>query len=296
MADNSKVNLYINSKFKKKDETNGRMKIIIPAGLLNLQGSDYYTLSINGFYMFNSFYQLNENRYFTVYHRDISKNIVGATLKGLTCIGNPNVYHIIDDLNAILLNIANVTYDKISNTFIFIRTSAQSNTQNKLYISPVNCGNFLGFDNDKEVEIKASGAGGTESYYPINVIAHTQLLFNIDGDIQLPQNNLDNSDTICRPNSVLFYKNIDQEKNKLLTYDNIDGNNSFEYRITATETINQFVISVTNQDFEFIDDLPDWQLCIQFTKTKEDQTESLLTQIKEYLRYIFLTIANYIQR
>ncbi len=80
-----------------------------------------------------------------------------------------------------------------------------------------------------------------------------------------------------------------------MTYDNIDGNNSFEYRITATETINQFVISVTNQDFDFIDDLPDWQLCLQFTKTKEDQTESLLTQIKEYSRYIFLTIANYIQ-
>jgi hypothetical protein len=292
MADNSKVNLYINSKFKKKDETNGRMKIIIPAGLLNLQGSDYYTLSVNGFNMFNTFYQLSsKNNAFIIGHRDISGNIYDSELFYLTCLGNPNVYNIRDDLNVLLQNKVTVTYDKVYNKFIFVRTTAQSDNRNKMYINVINCGNFFGLDNDKDTEIKTTG---TESIYPINVIAHTQLLFNIDGDIQLPQNNLDNSDTICRPNSVLFYKNIDQQSNKLLTYDNIDGNNSFEYRITATETINQFVISVTNQDFEFIDDLPDWQLCLQFTKTKEDQTESLLTQIKEYLRYIFLTIANYI--
>jgi hypothetical protein len=292
MADNSKVNLYINSKFRKADETTSKMKIVIPAGLLNLQGSDYYTLSINGFYMFNNFYQLNQNGYFLVFHKNTSGDSYNSYLKQLTCIGNPNVYDIRDNLSTLLQNIATVTCDKTSNKFLFTRTSTQSTNQNILYINAFNCGNFLGFDNDRNIKIEATG---TESYYPINVIAHTMLLFNIDGDIQLPQNNLDNSDTICGPNSILFYKHIDQQKNKLLTYDNIDGNNSFEYRITATETINQFVITVTNQDFEVIDDLPDWQLCIQFTKTKEDQTETLLTQIKEYLRYIFLTIANYIQ-
>ena len=295
MTDNSKVNLYINSKFKKKDETNGRMKIIIPAGLLNLQGSDYYTLSINGFYMFNSFNQLSDaNKYFALFYKDINGNIGQTVYFALRCIGNPNVYQIRDDLIDLLANIVKVEYYKLTNTFVFTRLTGQTNTNYKFYIRCLGCGNFLGFENEVSVEILASGVGGTESY-PINVIAHRTLFFNIDGDIQLPQNNLDNSDTICRPNSVLFYKNIDQQRNKLLTYDNIDGNNSFEYRITATETINQFVINVTNQDFDYIDDLPDWQLCLQFTKTKEDQTESLLTQIKEYLRYIFLTIANHIQ-
>jgi hypothetical protein len=287
-----KVNLYINSKFKKKDETNSKLKVVIPAGLLNLQGSDYYTLSVNGFYMFNSFYQLNKNRYFLIYHKDTSGNVTAGQLKELTCLGNPNVYDIRNDLIEILTDIASVTYDKLTNTFIYVRQTEQSNSLYKLYISCINCGNFLGFDNNEQVEVTYDG---TESYYPVNVIAHTQLLFNIDGDVQLPQNNLDNTDTICTPNSILFYKSIDQQKNKLLTYDNVDGNSSFQYRLTATETINQFVITVTNQNFEEIDDLPDWQMCLQFQKNQEDNTESLLTQIKEYLRYIFLSIANYIQ-
>jgi len=292
MSSNPKVNLYINTKFRKADETTSRMKVIIPTGLLNLQGSDFYTLSVNGFYMFNSFYQLNQNKYFYVYHRDTSKNIVGGVFKALTCIGNPNVYHIRDDLITLLNGYTTVTYDKLTNTFVFVRTTEQNSSQNKFYIYPINCGNFFGFDN-KEIEILATG---TLSNYPMNVIAHTQLLFNIDGDVQLPQNNLDNVDTVCTPNSILFYKTIDQEKNKLLIYDNVDGNTSFQYRLTATETINQFAINITNQNGETIPDLPDWQMCLQFEKIKEDNTESLLTQIKEYLRYIFLTIANYIQR
>ena len=294
MSSTQKVNLYINSKFKKKDETNSRLKIVIPAGLLNLQGSDYYTMSVTGFHMFNTFYQLNENKYFLIYHRNTNDNITTGKTAQLTCIGNPNVYQIRDDLIDVIKDFATVTYDKISNTFVFTRTSTQSSNENKLYISCINCGNFLGFDNDVQVEILAGT--GTESTYPINVIAHTQLFFNIDGDIQLPQNNLDNSETICTPNSILFYKSIDQDKNKLLAYDNVDGNSSFQFRLTAAETINQFVINVTNQNFEEIEDLPDWQMSLQFQKNQEDNTESLLTQIKEYLRYIFLTIANYVQR
>lgn len=112
-------------------------------------------------------------------------------------------------------------------------------------------------------------------------------MFNIDGDVQLPQNNLDNSSMVCSPNSILFYKTIDQVKNKILTYDNNDGNTSFQYKLTANENINQFVINVTNQNFEYIPDLPDWQMCLQFEKCQEDRTEILLAQIKEYLRYIF---------
>ncbi len=77
--------------------------------------------------------------------------------------------------------------------------NTQNSNQDKLYINAVNCGNFLGYENDTNIEITTAG---TESSYPINVIAHTTLLFNIDGDIQLPQNNLDNSDTTCRPNSI----------------------------------------------------------------------------------------------
>ncbi len=61
------------------------------------------------------------------------------------------------------------------------------------------------------------------SYQPINGINHQQLLINIDGDIQLPINNLDNKNSdVLEPLSVLFTKPIDINRNQLIMYDNVD--------------------------------------------------------------------------
>jgi hypothetical protein len=77
-------------------------------------------------------------------------------------------------------------------------------------------------------------------------------------------------------------------------YDNIDGNASFQYKISQKDTINQINIRVTNQDNEDIITLGNWQLTMQLERHDEDITESLLTQIKEYISYIFLIIGTYL--
>ena len=51
-----KINLYINSRYRKKDETTSHLKCIIPSGLIKSYGKDYLTLSITSFYCFNTFY------------------------------------------------------------------------------------------------------------------------------------------------------------------------------------------------------------------------------------------------
>ncbi len=103
-----------------------------------------------------------------------------------------------------------------------------------MYLKIYNCGTFLGFPkslNKKEIEIKV--ADGLISYQPINVIYHQQLLINIEGDIQMAINNLDNKNSdIFEPSSVLFMKPIDIQRNQLITYDNYDGNASFQYKIS----------------------------------------------------------------
>ena len=111
----------------------------------------------------------------------------------------------------------------------------------------------------------------------------------------MPINNLDkkNSD-ILEPTSVLFMKPIDINKNQLIMYENYDGNASFQYKISQKDTINQINIRVTNQDNEEITTLGDWQLTMQLERHDEDITESLLTQIKEYISYIFLIIGTYL--
>jgi len=45
-----KINLYINSSYRKKDETTSSIKCIVPSGLIKSYGKDYFTLSITSSY------------------------------------------------------------------------------------------------------------------------------------------------------------------------------------------------------------------------------------------------------
>jgi hypothetical protein len=292
-----KINLYVNSSYRKKDETTTNLKVIVPSGLIKSYGKDYFTLSITSFSCFNTLYQMDEtNSDFNVIIRDVSNNIFKYLFFSFVdCVGNPNVYDIRDELNSLLNGYISVTYDKIKNLFLFTRTKAQDANNNKIYLKNKTCGNFLGFPKDyinKEIEITADGV---YSYQPINVIYHQQILINIDGDIQMAINNLDNKNSdVLEASSVLFMKPIDINKNQLIMYENYDGNASFQYKISQKDTINQINIRVTNQDNEEITTLGDWQLTMQLERHDEDITESLLTQIKEYISYIFLIIGTYL--
>ena len=294
-----KINLYINSSYRKKDETTSFMKCIVPSGLIRSYGKDFLTLSVTSFYCFNTLYQMDEtNNEFSLVIRDTSNNLTQLLFFSLdNCVGNPNVYDIRNELNDLLDGYISITYDKIKNLFLFTRTKAQSTTNDKIYLKIKTCGTFLGFSkdyNNKEIEITTDGV---YSYQPINVIYHQQLLINIDGDVQVPINNLDNknSDTF-EPSSVLFTKPIDINRNQLIMYDNIDGNASFQYKISQKDTINQINIRITNQDNEDISTLGDWNLTMQFERHDEDITESILNQIKEYIKYIFIVLGEYITR
>ena len=294
-----KINLYINSSYRKKDETTSYLKCIVPSGLIKSYGKDYLTLSVTSFYCFNTLYQMDEtNNEFSLVIRDISNNLTQLLFFSLdNCVGNPNVYDIRNELNELLNGNISITYDKIKNLFLFTRTKAQDTTNHKLYLKIKTCATFLGFSkdyNNKEIEITTDGV---YSYQPINVIYHQQLLINIDGDVQVPINNLDNknSDTF-EPSSVLFTKPIDINRNQLIMYDNIDGNASFQYKISQKDTINQINIRITNQDNEDISTLGDWNLTMQFERHDEDIAESLLTQIKEYIKYIFIVLGEYLTR
>jgi hypothetical protein len=55
-----KINLYINSSYRKKGETTTNLKVIAPSGLIKIYGKDYFTLSITSFYCFNTLYQMDE--------------------------------------------------------------------------------------------------------------------------------------------------------------------------------------------------------------------------------------------
>ena len=157
-----KINLYINSSYRKKDEITSSIKCIVPSGLIKSYGKDYLTLSVTSFYCFNTFYQMDEtNNEFALIVRDTSNNLFKLLLYSLdNCVGNPNVYDIRNELNELLNGYVSVTYDKIKNLFLFTRTKAQDTSNNKIFLKIKTCGTFLGFSkdyNNKEIEITTDG-------------------------------------------------------------------------------------------------------------------------------------------
>ena len=57
----SKLNIYVNSKNRKPDETPSNFSVIIPDGLLKVNKDEYFTLSVNSFFCYNDFYQCNSS-------------------------------------------------------------------------------------------------------------------------------------------------------------------------------------------------------------------------------------------
>ena len=59
-------------------------------------------------------------------------------------------------------------------------------------------------------------------------------------------------------------KPIDVPSNGLLSYNNEDGGDSFQYRLANVEQITWFTLTIYNQDNEFIPNFSDYILLLQF--------------------------------
>ena len=51
----SKINIYVNSKNRKSDETPSNFSVIIPDGLLKVNKDEYFTMSVNSFIVIMTF-------------------------------------------------------------------------------------------------------------------------------------------------------------------------------------------------------------------------------------------------
>ena len=114
----SKINIYVNSKNRKSDETPSNFSVIIPDGLLRVNKDEYFTMSVNSFYCYNDFYQCNVNcNSFNIVVKDNTGAISAIP------VGNPNVNDILYVINAVLklANVLSCIYDNSKSKFIFTR-------------------------------------------------------------------------------------------------------------------------------------------------------------------------------
>lgn len=292
-----KINLYINSKNKKTTENINNLNISLPNGFLTVSRDEYFILTINSFHMFATWYNCNSlnSAYKLVSRKQDTSifNILYFTLQP----GNPNINDIVAMLNNSLIGYVITTYDKITNKLIYKRDSILTQdtlTNYKIYLSPLNCSSFLGIDNNSELEIPF-----TVVYSPniINVITVKAINIKVNGDINFLDDTIDNySSVLYQPNNIIFQKVIDTKRNSMLQYDNIDNSNNFSHVLASQSSgqINNFSLSILDQDLNLISDISDYLLHLQFIRMKKRNSETILLSILEYIKDLFLMIGNYI--
>ena len=290
-----KVCVFINSKNRAANEAVSNFNVAIPDALLRLYNkNEYWTLNVNYFSCFNSWYncQTNFNDQFQLIYYDNEDNI-NETINLRLTEGNPDVYDIKNQLNKILKTHVNVNYDKPKNIYIFKRTSIITNEKHKLYLNIINAEDFLGFSkNKRNTLIELPLLTDVYSDQPINVIGDEDIIISIDGDASLETSTIDNfSNKEYVPSDIIFCQPIDVPPYSLLQYANEDGGDSFQFRLKPIKDIKYFNLKIKNQDNEIIPHMTDYLLVLQFVKHEtHNKTETLLESILDYLRQMFMMI------
>ena len=287
----SKINIYVNSKNRKSDETPSNYSVIIPDGLLKVNKDEYFTMSVNSFYCYNDFYQcnINSNSFNIIFRTNI--NDVYLTQKFNLNIGNPNIYDLINDINTKLSGYLTCSYNNIKNKITYTRTYAQTSNYYNMYIYPINSGGFFGFNNNVETLISSSNTEGT---YPININTIRALSIGIDGDISFNNNNMESNlnNSVYKASDLIFQTAVSVPRGYLITYQNIDGGDSFKYNLGNNDRIKYFILSVYDQDGNTITDMTDYIIHIQFTINKKSQQEQLLKTLIDYNKQSYLIIGH----
>ena len=137
-----KINIYINSKNRDSNEQISNFTVRIPQNLLRLQSGEYFTLNVNGFYCYNSWFNCIDgfNNEFQII-KNIDNEVIEIFNYKLND-GNPNVNDVKSNLNGLLLNKVLVSYDKQRNKFIFKRSLPVSTQNYTMYLNIINSEDF----------------------------------------------------------------------------------------------------------------------------------------------------------
>ena len=130
-----KINIYINSKNRDSSEQISNFTVRIPQNLLRLEHGEYFTLNVNGFYCYNSWFNCIDgfNNEFHLIIKNIDNEVIQTYVYMLND-GNPNVNDVRTNINGLLLNKVVVSYDKQRNKFLFKRTLPVSTQNYTMYL------------------------------------------------------------------------------------------------------------------------------------------------------------------
>ena len=294
-----KINIYINSKNRDLSEQTRNFTVRIPQNLLRLEQGEHFSLNVNGFYCYNSWFNCIDrfNNEFHIIIKNIDNETIQTYMYSLND-GNPNVNDVRSNLNSLLINKVVVGYDKQRNKLMFKRTLPISNENHSMYLKIINCEDFLGFfRSDRNVSILLPYSEYIYSHSVVSILGDEAIIIKMSGDCILAGNTVDNFGTeTYEPSKIIFMKPIDVPSNGLLQYNNEDGGDSFQYLLANVEQITWFTLTVHNHDDELIPNFSDYILLLQFIrhKTEEGKIENLLNILVDYVKQIYLLISHFL--
>ena len=302
----ARINLYLNSVNRTIGDKPSSFEMVMANTLLTADTNEIFFLNVIQFNTFNNFYQVqkgyNTDFEILIYNHD---NEFHDSIIGEIPYGNLSVYDILNYLQTLLNGLINITYDKLKNKFIFTRIINTSTLYNGIYISNmylniINCDTLLGYQcisRNKPIEFIYNVA--TYSDQPINVISITNFFVHVSGDLYLNDENYDNHNSSeIDNNNIIFSMAVDKPFNTCLSYNNIDGGNSFYYRLDNSKAnINRFKLEIKDQFNQIIPNFPEYNMILQFTKkTRENVFLRPLIDIKNYLSQIYLMFGTIYQK
>jgi len=302
----ARINLYLNSVNRTIGDKPSSFEMVMVNSLITADTNEIFFLNVIQFNTFNNFYQVqkgyNTDFEILIYNHD---NEFHDSIIGEIPYGNLSVYDILNYLQTLLNGLINITYDKLKNKFIFTRIINTSTLYNGIYISNmylniINCDTLLGYQRisrNKPIEFIYNVA--TYSDQPINVISITNFFVHVSGDLYLNDENYDNHNSSeIDNNNIIFSMAVDKPFNTCLSYNNIDGGNSFYYRLDNSKAnINRFKLEIKDQFNQIIPNFPEYNMILQFTKkTRENVFLRPLIDIKNYLSQIYLMFGTIYQK
>ena len=296
----ARINLYLNSVNRTIGDKPSSFEMVMANTLLTADTNEIFFLNVIQFNTFNNFYQVqkgyNTNFEILIYNHD---NEFHDSIIGEIPEGNLTVYDIFNYLKVLLSGIINISYDKIKNKFIFTAISSNANHA-YIYLNIINCDLLLGFSRLKRLKpILLEHNINIYSEQPINVISITNIFVHVSGDLYLNDENYDNHNSSeIDNNNIIFSMAIDKPFNTCLSYNNIDGGNSFYYRLDNSKAnINRFKLEIRDQFNKVIPQFPDYNMILQFTKkTRENVFLIPIVDIKNYLMQLYLMIGMLYQK
>lgn len=288
MSDNN-INLYVSSK-NRLDGTASSFTVNLPNGLLVNEDYEEWVLSVNGFYLINSWYNIQKN-----YNNQFQLIVNGVSISLELNEGSPNIYELYDDLVSKTSSYLNISYSRITNKFTYYNISGTT-----LSIIPLNSGGFLGFEN---LTINDIDADGVECENPINVQGDMMLFLRLyGGDITLQNDSIDNfDDGLYRTTDIIFSIPINVPPGALISY---NGDDNFKHKLSqAKNDIDKFQLIIVNERGQQITGMTDYYLLLQFQKNMNyyvlilkylEDMKLILKNIYQFIKWFSETYYNQI--